>query len=207
MGCHGAAGGWRIRRRSNLGPSHVPDAACREGQHLPQRGHLLSGGGGARGHCRDRGRARGARANGERSAHARAGPCRQADRAIDWQHDTTVEVLRKIDSADGMPGLTDSLLWQDVRLFDAHEAHGISGEPGTVVAQCDGALARATVEGAVWIGHVRSVAPMSLKLAATKSSRRKPRICRTGQDAATVRSNIASIARLAGCNSTSTTAP
>lgn len=28
------------------------------------------------------------------------GPCRQADRAIDWQHDTTVEVLRKIDSAD-----------------------------------------------------------------------------------------------------------
>lgn len=96
------------------------------------------------------------------------GPCRQADRAIGWQHDTTVEVLRNIDSADGMPGLTDSLLWQDVRLFDAHEARGISGEPGTVVAQCDGALARATVEGAVWIGHVRSVAPKSLKLAATK---------------------------------------
>ncbi|WP_247377608.1 hypothetical protein [Bradyrhizobium sp. 173] len=61
------------------------------------------------------------------------GPCRQADRAIEWQHDTTVEVLRKIDSADGMPGLIDSLFWQDVRLFDAHEAHGISGEPGTVV--------------------------------------------------------------------------
>lgn len=48
--------------------------ACREVQHLPQRGHLLRGGGGARGHCRDRGRARGARANGERrSAHSRAG--------------------------------------------------------------------------------------------------------------------------------------
>lgn len=57
------------------------------------------------------------------------GPCRQADRAIGWQHDTTVEVLRNTDSADGMPGLTDSLLWQDVRLFDAHEARGISGEP------------------------------------------------------------------------------
>lgn len=96
------------------------------------------------------------------------GPCRQADRAIDWQHDTTVEALRKIDSADGMPGLTDSLFWQDVRLFDAHEAHGISGVPGTVVAQCDGALARATVDGAVWLGHVRSVAPKSLKLPATK---------------------------------------
>lgn len=134
------------------------------------------------------------------------GPCRQADRAIGWQHDTTVEVLRNTDSADGMPGLTDSLLWQDVRLFDAHEARGISGEPGTVVAQCDGALARATVEGAVWIGHVRSVAE-ELETRGDEYLRRKPRICRTGQDAATVRSNIASIARLASCNSTSTTAP
>ncbi|MBB4371724.1 putative two-component system hydrogenase maturation factor HypX/HoxX [Bradyrhizobium sp. cir1] len=96
------------------------------------------------------------------------GPCRQADRTIDWQHDTTATVLRKIDSADGMPGLADSLFFQDVRLFDAHEAHDISGVPGTVVAQCDGALARATVDGAVWIGHVRRIAPKSLKLPAAK---------------------------------------
>ncbi|MBR1131886.1 hydrogenase maturation protein [Bradyrhizobium iriomotense] len=96
------------------------------------------------------------------------GPCRQADRTIDWQHDTTATVLRKIDSADGMPGLLDSLFFQDVRLFDAHEAHDISGVPGTVVAQCDGALARATVDGAVWIGHVRRLAPKSLKLPAAK---------------------------------------
>jgi len=96
------------------------------------------------------------------------GPCRQADRVIDWQHDTTEAVLRKINSADGMPGLVDSLYFQDVRLFDVHEAHDISGVPGTVVAQCDGALARATVDGAVWIGHVRRLAPKSLKLPAAK---------------------------------------
>jgi putative two-component system hydrogenase maturation factor HypX/HoxX len=96
------------------------------------------------------------------------GVCRQVDRAIDWQHDTTDTVLRKINCADGMPGLVDSLFWQDVRLFDAHEAHGISGIPGTIVAQCDGALARATVDGAVWIGHVRRLAPKSLKLAAAR---------------------------------------
>ncbi|MET4236015.1 methionyl-tRNA formyltransferase [Bradyrhizobium sp. LA6.10] len=96
------------------------------------------------------------------------GPCRQAGRAIDWQHDTTATVLRKIDSADGMPGLVDSLSFQEIRLFDAHEAHGISGVPGTVVAQCDGALARATVDGAVWIGHVRQLAPKSLKLPTAK---------------------------------------
>ncbi|MBI5260610.1 MAG: hydrogenase maturation protein [Bradyrhizobium sp.] len=96
------------------------------------------------------------------------GVCRQADRTIDWQSDTTAEVLRKIHSADGMPGLVDSLLGQDVRVFDAHEAHGIGGTPGEVVAQCAGALARATVDGAVWIGHVRCVEPKSLKLPAAK---------------------------------------
>jgi putative two-component system hydrogenase maturation factor HypX/HoxX len=67
-----------------------------------------------------------------------------------------------------MPGLLDSLFWQEVRLFDAHEADGISGIPGTIVAQCDGALARATVDGAVWIGHVRRLEPKSLKLPAAQ---------------------------------------
>jgi len=96
------------------------------------------------------------------------GSCRQADRAIDWQRDTADVVLRKIHSADGMPGLSDSLFGESVRLFDAHAANGITGAPGAVVAQCDGALARATVDGAVWIGHVRRMAPLSLKLPAAK---------------------------------------
>ena len=96
------------------------------------------------------------------------GPCRQSDRAIDWQHDTTETVLRKINSADGMPGLVDSLFFEDVRLFDVHEARDLSGVPGSVVAQCDGALARATVDGAVWIGHVRQLAPKSLKRSAAR---------------------------------------
>jgi len=96
------------------------------------------------------------------------GVCRQADRAIDWQHDTADMVLCKINSADGMPGLADSLFGEGVRLFDAHEAHGISGAPGAVVAQCDGALARPTIDGAVWIGHLRRLEPKSLKLPAAK---------------------------------------
>ena len=96
------------------------------------------------------------------------GLCRQADRAIDWQRDPTDMILRKIRSADGMPGVVDSLFGQQVRLFDAREARGISGVPGAVVARCNGALARATTNGAIWIGHVRSTVPNSLKLPATK---------------------------------------
>ncbi len=93
--------------------------------------------------------------------------CRQADRAIDWRHDPTDLVLRKIRSADGMPGILDELFGRPVRLFDAHQAERLAAEPGAVVARCGGALARATCDGAVWIGHVREAHNEALKLPST----------------------------------------
>lgn len=87
------------------------------------------------------------------------GSCRQADRAIDWAADDTAAVLRKIRSADGHPGLKDRLFGADAWLFDAQPADGLSGVPGTEVARCGGAVAKATRDGAVWIGHARRAAP------------------------------------------------
>jgi len=84
------------------------------------------------------------------------GPMRQADRAIDWATDDTATVLRKIHSADGHPGLLDSINGQAVYLHDAHAAEGLSGPPGALVARDGDALCRATVDGAVWIGHLRA---------------------------------------------------
>ncbi len=81
--------------------------------------------------------------------------CRSADRAIDWESDSTERVLRKIRSADGSPGVLDTVFGRAVRLFDAHRADGLGGPPGAMLARCGGALARATRNGAVWIGHVR----------------------------------------------------
>lgn len=81
--------------------------------------------------------------------------CRSADRAIDWESDSTERVLRKIRSADGSPGVLDTLFDRAVRLFDAHRANGLGGPPGAMLARCGTALARATRNGAVWIGHVR----------------------------------------------------
>ena len=80
--------------------------------------------------------------------------CRSTDRAIDWERDSTERVLRKIRSADGFPGVPDRLFGRAVRVFDAHRA-GLGGPAGAMLAQCGGALARATRDGAVWIGHVR----------------------------------------------------
>jgi putative two-component system protein, hydrogenase maturation factor HypX/HoxX len=86
------------------------------------------------------------------------GVCRQADRAIDWQADSTELVLRKIRSADGSPGVADRMWNRPVRVYDAHRAEGLAGTPGAVIARCDGAVARGTRDGAVWIGHVREEA-------------------------------------------------
>jgi putative two-component system protein, hydrogenase maturation factor HypX/HoxX len=96
------------------------------------------------------------------------GICTQRDRAIDWQRDDSETVLRKIRSADGSPGIVDSMFGEPVRLYDAHPAYGLCGEPGSIVAQSDGALARATVDGAVWIGHARKIAGAALKLPAAE---------------------------------------
>ncbi len=95
------------------------------------------------------------------------GPCRQSDRAIDWTSDATEVVLRKIRSADGTPGLRDEMFGRVVRLYDAHRADRLAGVPGAVIARCGGAVARATADGAVWIGHVREEREKALKLPAT----------------------------------------
>jgi putative two-component system hydrogenase maturation factor HypX/HoxX len=90
---------------------------------------------------------------------------KQADRAIDWRQDDTQTVLRKIDAADGFPGVADSLFGQPCHLYDAWPEERLRGEPGAVIARRETALCRATVDGAVWIGHVKR--PGSIKLPAT----------------------------------------
>ena len=80
---------------------------------------------------------------------------RQADRVIDWDGDDSAAVLRKIRAADGMPGVLDQLFGVPVYLHDSHPAPGLQGPAGQVVARSGHALARATRDGAVWIGHVR----------------------------------------------------
>jgi putative two-component system hydrogenase maturation factor HypX/HoxX len=92
---------------------------------------------------------------------------KQAERAIDWTRDDTATVLRKIRSADGTPGLLDRIDGREVYLHDAHAAAGLNGEPGALIARSGDAVARATTDGAVWIGHLRLKQPHALKLPAT----------------------------------------
>ncbi len=92
----------------------------------------------------------------------------QSDRAIAWERDSTEDVLRKIGSADGNPGLRSRLCGRTVYLYDAHRAANLEGRPGQVVATSGPAIAVATSDGAIWIGRLRDAASIHpFKLPAT----------------------------------------
>jgi putative two-component system hydrogenase maturation factor HypX/HoxX len=78
----------------------------------------------------------------------------QSERRINWLQDTTATVLGKIRSADGFPGVKDQWLGREVFLFDAHPETDLTGKAGEFIARCGNAVCRATIDGAVWIGHL-----------------------------------------------------
>ena len=81
-------------------------------------------------------------------------PLRQQERAIDWQCDDTATVLCKINAGDGVPGVRDALFGEACQLFDARRIDGLRGQPGTLLGRAGSAVLRATVDGAVSLGHV-----------------------------------------------------
>jgi putative two-component system protein, hydrogenase maturation factor HypX/HoxX len=80
---------------------------------------------------------------------------RQRDRAIDWTSHTTQEIARRVRAADSSPGVLSALLGREVYVFGAHEDDRLSGPPGQVIGQRDGAVCVATVDGAVWLTHMK----------------------------------------------------
>ena len=78
----------------------------------------------------------------------------QEDRRIDWS-EPTASVLRKLRSADGSPGVRDRIGDLEVSLFVGHEEEQLRGRPGALLATRDGAICRATGDGAVWIPSLK----------------------------------------------------
>jgi putative two-component system protein, hydrogenase maturation factor HypX/HoxX len=96
-------------------------------------------------------------------------PIRQIDRSINWQQDQSQTILKKIHAADGFPGVLDTLFGEAYYLFDVHIEDNLSGKPGAIIAKRNNAICRATVDGAIWIGHVKRKdnAGSSFKLSAS----------------------------------------
>jgi putative two-component system hydrogenase maturation factor HypX/HoxX len=92
---------------------------------------------------------------------------RQPDRAIDWSSDSTATVIRRIRAAEGHPGVLDRIGEIEFHLFGVHREDALRGAPGEIIAQRYGAICRATVDGAVWISHLKR--PDHFKLPATRA--------------------------------------
>lgn len=81
---------------------------------------------------------------------------KQARRRIDWASDTTETILRQLRAADSQPGVLDELLGAQWYLHGGHPEDELRGDkPGELIATRAGAICRATVDGAVWIGQLR----------------------------------------------------
>lgn len=94
-------------------------------------------------------------------------PMRQEKRAIDWAHDTTDDILRKMNSAESSPGVLDTLLGEERYLYGAHKEAKLRGTtPGSIIGVRNKAICRATVDGALWITHLKNKTPQSIKLPA-----------------------------------------
>lgn len=90
----------------------------------------------------------------------------QVDRAIDWQRDTTQKILTKIYMSDSHPGVLDEILGLPCYLYGAWKEERLRGKnPKEIVAKRDGAICLSTVDGAIWITHLKE--PEKFKLPAT----------------------------------------
>lgn len=80
---------------------------------------------------------------------------KQKDRAIDWKKQKTDEILKHLYAADGSPGVLDEIYGQPVFLYNAHKEERLTGKAGEIIATANHAICRATVDGAIWIGHLK----------------------------------------------------
>ncbi len=79
----------------------------------------------------------------------------QQVRRIDWARADTATVLRTLRAADSQPGVLDALFGREYFIHGGHYEDRLRGEPGAVIATRDGAICRATVDGAVWLPQLR----------------------------------------------------
>ncbi len=96
----------------------------------------------------------------------------QEVRAIDWNADRAGVVVRKIRAGEGHPGVIDAIRGTEFHLFGAHSERVLGGRPGEIIAQRNGAICRATVDGGVWITHLKRAdtpTERNLKLPATRA--------------------------------------
>lgn len=86
----------------------------------------------------------------------------QNDRAIDWENDSSKEIIKKINYSDSYPGVKDEFFGIECYLFGAHEEERFRGGVKEVLAKRDGAICVGTKDSAIWISHLKEVGRFKL---------------------------------------------
>jgi len=94
---------------------------------------------------------------------------KQEQRKIFWESDTTEDILRKIYASDGHPGVLDIIDNKHIYLYNAYKEEMVLKEfrkakPGDWIARRNHALLRKTIDGAIWITHMKEKKEYALKL-------------------------------------------
>ncbi|MBO0855516.1 MAG: hydrogenase maturation protein [Nocardia sp.] len=79
----------------------------------------------------------------------------QEMRRIDWAEEDTDTIIRRLRSADSQPGILDELYGREYFIHGGHREDRLRGLPGSIIGTRDGAVCRATVDGAVWLPQLR----------------------------------------------------
>jgi len=87
----------------------------------------------------------------------------QKCRAIDWQEDRANTIVKKIYMSDSHPGVLDEILGVRCYLYGAWIEEKLKGsKPKEILAKRDGAICLSTVDGAIWITHLKEVGKFKL---------------------------------------------
>ncbi len=77
---------------------------------------------------------------------------------IDWEKDDTNTIVKKINTLDSFPGVKDEILDIECFLYGAHKEDKFKhNQSKKILAKRDGAICISTIDGAVWVSHLKQV--------------------------------------------------
>lgn len=79
----------------------------------------------------------------------------QKDRSINWKKDTTKEIIKKIRLSDSYPGVKEDFFGIEYYMFGVWIEDKLKGNSKEILAKRDGAICIGTIDGAIWISHLK----------------------------------------------------
>lgn len=87
---------------------------------------------------------------------------KQNDRKINWEEDTSETIIKKINMSDSYPGVKENFFGIDCFMYGAHKEDELKASAKEIIAKRDGAICIGTLDGAIWVSHLKKEAGIKL---------------------------------------------